>query len=173
MLTPTYEERDHSETEPTSDQQLLCHSSAVVESQDQEGSQHGDSGSASHSRNVDTSPLSETQSKPPTGKKSVKCDTCDKVFKWKSELDRHLRIHTGERPYCCQTCGKSFIQRTSLVIHMRIHTGERPYSCQTCGKSFTQQTGLGIHMRTHTGKDTANWEGDGRLGDDGHLASYC
>nr|XP_020481076.1 uncharacterized protein LOC109974946 [Monopterus albus] len=76
MLTPTYEERDHSEAEPTSDQQLLCHSSAVAESQDQEGSQHGDSGSASnaepkpepkpkrrshkdtsHSSNVDTSPL--------------------------------------------------------------------------------------------------------------------
>uniref|UniRef100_UPI0009B3218E zinc finger protein 2-like n=1 Tax=Monopterus albus TaxID=43700 RepID=UPI0009B3218E len=99
MLTPTYGESDHSEAEPTSDQQFLCHSSAVAESQDQEGSQHGDSGSASHSSNVDNSPLSETQSKPPTGKKSVKCDTCGKAFKWKSDLDRHFRSHTGDDPY--------------------------------------------------------------------------
>ncbi|XP_071348917.1 uncharacterized protein [Trachinotus anak] len=53
MLTPTHEERDHSEAEPTRDQQLLSHSSAVAESQDQEGSEHVHPGSA---RNVETQP---------------------------------------------------------------------------------------------------------------------
>nr|XP_020481066.1 zinc finger protein 112-like [Monopterus albus] len=140
MLTPAYKGRDHSEAEPTSDQQLLSHSFVVAVSQDQEGSQHGDSGSASnaepkpkrrrhkdtsHSSNVDTSPLSETQCDPSTDRKSFKCDTCGKAFKTKFCLNRHLRVHTGERPYVCSTCWKGFKQSSHLKSHLRSHTGER------------------------------------------------
>ncbi|XP_030292035.1 uncharacterized protein LOC115592913 [Sparus aurata] len=46
MLTPTYEESDHREAEPTSDHQLLSNNSHVAESRDQKGGKHGDSGSA-------------------------------------------------------------------------------------------------------------------------------
>ncbi|XP_030292059.1 uncharacterized protein LOC115592934 [Sparus aurata] len=46
MLTPAYEESDHSEAEPTSDHQLLSNNSHVAESPDQKGGEHGDSGSA-------------------------------------------------------------------------------------------------------------------------------
>ncbi|XP_044051243.1 zinc finger protein 260-like isoform X3 [Siniperca chuatsi] len=43
MLTPTYEESDHSEPEPNRDQQLLSHNTHVAESQDQKGGKHEDS----------------------------------------------------------------------------------------------------------------------------------
>ncbi|XP_045902275.1 zinc finger protein 436-like isoform X3 [Micropterus dolomieu] len=45
MLTPTYEESDHSEAELKSDHQLLSHNCHVAESQDQKGGEHEDSGS--------------------------------------------------------------------------------------------------------------------------------
>ncbi|KAF1389441.1 hypothetical protein PFLUV_G00073460 [Perca fluviatilis] len=39
MLTPTYEESEHSEPEPNTDHQLFSHTSHVAESQDQKGAQ--------------------------------------------------------------------------------------------------------------------------------------
>ncbi|XP_073339141.1 uncharacterized protein [Pagrus major] len=147
MLTPTYEESDHSAAEPKSDHQLLSNNSHVAESQDQKGGKHGDSGSAGdgepkqkkrhhgskrHSDNAKNSTSSDIHHNTHPGKKSFKCDTCGKAFKIKSLLNTHLRTHTGEKPHSCQTCGKDFRCRDHLTVHMRTHTGEKPYTCKTC-----------------------------------------
>uniref|UniRef100_A0A671WRI8 C2H2-type domain-containing protein n=1 Tax=Sparus aurata TaxID=8175 RepID=A0A671WRI8_SPAAU len=161
MLTPTYEESDHSEAEPTSDHQLLSNNSHVAESRDQKGGKHGDSGSAGdgepkkkkrHHRKNEDSTSSDIQHDTHPGEKSLKCDTCGKTFKCKSALDKHIRTHTGEKPFTCDICGKAFSQSSHIPVHMRTHTGEKLYSCQTCGKTLADSYSLKRHMRIHTGE---------------------
>ncbi|XP_030274098.1 zinc finger protein 614-like isoform X2 [Sparus aurata] len=158
MLTPAYEENDG---------QLPSDNSHVVESQDQNEDNHGDSNSTreteigpkerhykirSPSNSVYKPTRTGIQCNIQTGKKSYKCDSCGKECRCKSQLNVHMRTHTGERPYICKTCGKRFTIISALKRHMRIHTDEKPYFCNTCGKHFRNSNNLSDHMRTHTGE---------------------
>ena len=79
------------------------------------------------------------------------CDYCGQAFGQRSDLRKHIMIHTGERPYTCETCEKTFQRKTDLVKHTRIHTGEKPYECEFCGKCVSDKSQLNVHRRLHTG----------------------
>ncbi|XP_042343949.1 zinc finger protein 836-like [Plectropomus leopardus] len=152
--------------QPSNDQQLLSHNSHVSESQYQSGGKHGDSESTGnaepkqqnqpHKSNSHTNslynPTVTTTDCISEVKTSFKCDVCEKAFKYKSFLQRHMIIHTGEKPHSCNTCGKRFSRTSILNAHMRTHTGQKPYSCDTCGKTFSQTSTLSAHIRIHTGE---------------------
>uniref|UniRef100_A0AAQ6IP96 C2H2-type domain-containing protein n=1 Tax=Anabas testudineus TaxID=64144 RepID=A0AAQ6IP96_ANATE len=154
MLIPAFKERDLSEPEPVSNQQLLSHS------QDQQQSKHEASGStrnaepkpkkSCHSNSGDDSPTSDANYKPPTGKKSPECDFCGKHFKSAFSLKEHLRIHTGQKPYVCNICDKRFIRMSTLNVHLRNHSGENLHLCNICGEGFSEWLKLKSHMMSHT-----------------------
>ncbi|XP_026722881.1 zinc finger protein 135-like [Athene cunicularia] len=81
--------------------------------------------------------------------KEHKCEQCAKVFRWKSNLTRHLWTHKGEKPYKCQDCGKSFRDSWYLFSHQRTHTKEKPFVCTTCGKRFSFRCNLIVHENIH------------------------
>ncbi|XP_034382561.1 zinc finger protein 32-like [Cyclopterus lumpus] len=80
------------------------------------------------------------------------CSVCNKNFRIKSILTRHMKTHTGEKPYSCSVCGKSFIQRSYLHTHMNSHSGQKPHTCSFCGRGFTQVGNMNAHIRIHTGE---------------------
>ncbi|XP_019218797.1 uncharacterized protein LOC102079115 isoform X2 [Oreochromis niloticus] len=153
FMVTAAEEGDHSE--PGGDgEQLLAHSSAGAENQDQEGSKNSRS---SRKRNKShkieegpTAPGSRCHSA--KCKKSLKCDVCGKAFEFNYQMKIHYRIHTGERPFACKMCGKMFRCNNSLSKHIRTHTGGKPFSCTICGKMFKRSSHLTEHIMTHTGE---------------------
>lgn len=86
-----------------------------------------------------------------SGEKQHKCDVCEKVFNYASNLRQHMLIHTGEKPYECEYCDKAFNNPSSLRSHMLSHSEEKPYSCdqEGCDKAFNNPGSLRVHRRVH------------------------
>ncbi|XP_063325672.1 zinc finger protein ZFP2-like isoform X1 [Pelmatolapia mariae] len=83
MVTLTYEQSDHSEPEPNSEQFLpLSSPEADLKKR------------TDHSKSLDDTLVSDIQSKTHTRKNSVQCNTCGKMFPYRSHLITHLRVHT-------------------------------------------------------------------------------
>jgi len=80
------------------------------------------------------------------------CDVCTKTFKSPGDLNVHMRVHSEVKPFQCEVCTNRYKSRGELKVHVRSHTGEKPYSCNQCGKTFSQSTNLRRHEKTHTGE---------------------
>jgi len=104
------------------------------------------------------------------GKKSHLCTFpgCGKIFKFKSEISRHLVIHFVDRPFTCpvEACGKAFKRADALENHVRIHTQNLPFECEHpgCGHKFVTKSALRYHLLKHENQRafTCEFEGCGK-----------
>ena len=46
------------------------------------------------------------------------CTFCNKLFRDKSDLNRHIRTHTGEKPFVCPQCFAAFTRQDTLKKHI-------------------------------------------------------
>lgn len=73
------------------------------------------------------------------GEVSYKCYVCQKHFRRRSTLIKHLKIHTGNNlrkvillNVLIKMCGKQFKNISSLRRHLKTHTGESCENCEVC-----------------------------------------
>jgi len=85
-----------------------------------------------------------------------KFSDCGKIFRYKSEIMRHITTHSEYRPYVCNIpgCNKGFKRRDALDNHIRTHTKEKPFTCdhEGCDLKFPTKASLRYHLLKHEGQ---------------------
>ncbi|KAJ0177593.1 hypothetical protein K1T71_006466 [Dendrolimus kikuchii] len=75
------------------------------------------------------------------------CKVCGKTFNAKHRLIEHNKIHNDVKKYACSHCGKTFLKPSTLQQHLNVHTGMRPYKCMVCLKTFVSEPNWRKHVR--------------------------
>ncbi|XP_061474941.1 zinc finger protein 184-like isoform X2 [Rhineura floridana] len=111
-----------------------------------------------------------TKVKASGGEHQNPCPDCGRVFKAKSSLSNHQKMHSHEGSYECSFCGERVTSRKLLASHRRSHAEERGYKypssikhqkvhqqeklykCLQCKKCFKRKDHLLLHQKSHTGE---------------------
>ena len=88
-------------------------------------------------------------------RRSFKClfPGCEKIFRFKSDMKRHIIIHTKDRPYTCgyPNCDRSFKRPDALKHHTQTHNEDFPFPCTIpeCDSRFQKRAALQYHLEKH------------------------
>ncbi len=80
-------------------------------------------------------------------------ETADRYIRCIAALKRAEKEANDERPFACSHpgCDRRFRQKIHMNRHIRIHTKEQPFVCNVCTRTFSQISSLERHMRViHT-----------------------
>lgn len=79
------------------------------------------------------------------------CQNCNKGFKNKGKLNRHMQIHSERKKnWVCRECSRAFMSSDSFRRHLKIHIGFKEFQCNACDKKFTERYDLQKHQITHS-----------------------
>jgi len=78
---------------------------------------------------------------------------CGKVYRYKSEKERHLVTHNKDKAYKCDHpyCTKSFKRPDALKVHMQSHSEKPQWICpvSACSHAFKDRPALKYHLSKH------------------------
>lgn len=83
--------------------------------------------------------------------KNYACPVCNKQYREKHLITKHIPIHFESVLHVCKVCGKVFNARSRLVEHMKTHSEVRRHQCSFCSKAFMRPHQLEQHLNIHTG----------------------
>ena len=79
-----------------------------------------------------------------------KCSKCQRVYKRKRCLKRHLKLHENGKPYKCKRCPRAFASSFWCRAHEQMHSvTEKRHHCDQCQRSFLTIQHLNNHMGNH------------------------
>ena len=79
------------------------------------------------------------------------CTECDKWYTTRSQLNRHMQLHTGHFTHYCQMCRKGFNVSSNYIDHVRAHQGLK-YQCGHCLKEFKTNKSYWKHLSSEACK---------------------
>lgn len=78
------------------------------------------------------------------------CNDCSKIFANIFRLNRHKEsVHAKSRPFLCDICQKGYKSKDEIRKHIVIHLDTRNYKCKICKFSFKRSHDLVRHNRLH------------------------
>ncbi|KAG9334598.1 hypothetical protein JZ751_007419 [Albula glossodonta] len=86
-------------------------------------------------------------------KEFYQCDFCKRVFSCLRECQRHVDLHQLDirRGHQCPRCDRRFRRRKALTRHLEAHVRRRTYLCTDCGRAFDRKNVLFRHSFSHLG----------------------
>ena len=75
------------------------------------------------------------------------CDMCEKRYKHKSHLNRHIKSTHENVRYNCDQCDKSYSTKTDLRCHIQIVHEKVRYKCEECDLSLINKRNLYVHVK--------------------------
>lgn len=85
----------------------------------------------------------------PSNRRTNNCAVCRKVFKKKSDLDRHMNTHMNEKGFNCALCDSKFNQLNTFKTHLLKHANDQLWTCDICNSSFASSKNLKVHKVRH------------------------
>ncbi|XP_034838055.2 zinc finger protein 605-like isoform X2 [Maniola hyperantus] len=78
------------------------------------------------------------------------CDKCPKKYSVGQHLTEHINtVHKNTYGTVCTICEKNFKTKELLDRHMRMHTGQLIYRCDVCMRVFKGKRAFQAHYLTH------------------------
>lgn len=79
---------------------------------------------------------------------SLRCQYCKMQFDNLHDLTVHEKKHTSKKMwYSCEHCGMCFSGKSNLNRHIPIHSVKTPYKCDACKITFRLKVSLTAHIR--------------------------
>ncbi|XP_058166468.1 zinc finger protein 551-like [Anopheles ziemanni] len=75
----------------------------------------------------------------------VECTFCNKTYRGRNTLRKHLKLHFNIKNYNCRHCTRSFSDRSSLRLHEIRHSAVKSFNCEHCERSYYSLSELKQH----------------------------
>ncbi|KAJ8682178.1 hypothetical protein QAD02_017970 [Eretmocerus hayati] len=83
---------------------------------------------------------------------SLQCSMITKTDKTETDLETHAAKRVGNQLFTCKVCARNYTRKGGLTSHMKQHTSKKMFPCRICDKTFFESWQCKRHMISHSEK---------------------